>query len=261
MANSLDRSSWEPLYSQIAERIRLSIEQELHPGEQIPSENDLIQVYHVSRNTVRLAIEALVKQGLVYRIRGKGTFVAPERLQYGFFKLVSFTEEILRLGMRPSSHLLSLTRLPPAQHIADALCLEPGEEVFLVERLRLANGRPMALNSSHLPCRLCPGLEQEDLEAGSIYQTIEQKYRLRIGSANQTLKPVAAAPVEAELLQVNVGSPLLLVEGVALLTDGTPIEYARLLYRGDSYEFPIRAVRQAVSVPAQELNTASRALY
>jgi GntR family transcriptional regulator len=244
MAGDLNLNSWEPLYSQISDKILYRIENELKPGDQIPSENMLIAEYRVSRNTVRQAIELLIKKGRVFRLKGRGTFVAAERMQYGLFHLVSFTEEIRRRGMMPSSRLLSFQRLLPPPKISQALNLIPEQQVFLIERLRSADGKPMALNSSYLPCHLCPSLDQEDLETGSIYEVIENKYNLRIGFAQQMLRPTLATDLEAELLQIVPGSAMLEVEGTASLADGTPIEYARLLYRGDRYEFPIFAVRK-----------------
>ncbi len=249
MSSTLDRNSWEPLYNQIAEQIRARVDNELAPGAKIPSENELINEYNVSRNTVRLAIDKLIKQGLVYRVKGKGTFIIPDRMQFGLFRLTSFTEETRRRGMQPSSRLLNLIKIVPPARIGQALQLEVGQCVFLVERLRLADGIPMALNASYLPSHLCPTLAEEDLVNGSIYRVVEDKYRLQIGYANQTLKPIVASEMEARLLEVEAGSPLLLVEGVACLVDGTPIEYARLIYRGDRYEFPIKAVRQAWLYP------------
>jgi GntR family transcriptional regulator len=244
MANPLERNSWEPLYFQISERLREKITGEMNPGEKIPSENELIAEYAVSRNTVREAIDTLIKQGLVQRVKGKGTFVIGDRLQTGLSHLASFTEEIQRLGMRPSSRLLKLQRILPPSKIGNKLQLAEGREVFLVERLRLANGKPMALNASYHPCDLLPTLDQEDVCNGSIYHLIETKYHLSIGYAKQFLKPTIATEYEAELLQVKTGSALLQVEGVAYLVNDTPFEFATLLYRGDLYEFPIQAVRR-----------------
>jgi GntR family transcriptional regulator len=243
MAIPLDRNSWEPLYYQIAERIRAKVENELTPGRQIPSENELINEYNVSRNTVRLAIDTLIKQGMVYRVKGKGTFVAPERLKSGLTRLTSFTEECWRMGMQPSSRLLNLQRIVPPLKIRQALQVAADQQVFIIERQRFADEKPLALNASYLPCALFPTLDQEDLTHGSVYRVIEDKYRMPIGYASQVLKPVVATEVEANLLEVEKGSPLLQVEGVAYLIDGTPFEYARLIYRGDRYEFPIQALR------------------
>jgi GntR family transcriptional regulator len=249
MNHSLDRNSWQPLYSQISEQIRQRIENELAPGDQLPSENELMDGFGVSRNTARLAVDLLIKQGLAQRVKGRGTYVTPQRWQFGLYRLVSFSEETRNRGMQPSSRLIDLRQIVPSSKILKALNLQPGSEVYAVERLRLADDKPMAINNSFLPLDICPGLDQEDLSSGSIYKLIEEKYRLQIGYAQQVLKPVIASRVEADLLQMKTGGPLLLVEGTTYLVDGRPLEYNRLLYRGDRYEFPIQAVRQPNITP------------
>jgi len=247
MTTVLERNSSNPLYAQISEYLRERITRDLSPGDRLPSENQLMQEYHVSRNTVRLAIDRLSKGGLVYTLKGKGTFVNAERLQYGLFQLVSFTEEMHRLGLKPSSRLLKIERTLPSEEVRSKLALNSDQTVFFIHRLRLANGKPMALNLSYYPCHLCPTLDQVDLQEGSIYQTIEHQYGLLIGYANQTIRPAVASKSQSETMQIPYGSPILLVEGVAYLCDHTPIEYSRLYYRGDRYEFPIRAVRRPLN--------------
>jgi GntR family transcriptional regulator len=248
----LERNSPNPLYAQISNNLRERITRELSPGDRLPSENQLMKEYHVSRNTVRLAIDRLSKHGLVSTIKGKGTFVNSERLQYGLYKLVSFTEEMHRLGLRPSSRMLKIEKILPPESVREKLELSSDQEVFFISRLRLANDKPMALNLSYYPCHLCPTLDQEDLQHGSIYQTIEHQYGLLIGYANQTIRPGVASKTQSVVMQVPYGSPILLVEGVAYLCDHTPIEYSRLYYRGDRYEFPIQAVRRLAAENAVE---------
>jgi GntR family transcriptional regulator len=247
MTVRLERNSSNPLYSQISENLRERITREHSPGDRLPSESQLMREYTVSRNTIRLAIDRLIKNGLVYSVKGKGTFVNGERLQYGLFQLASFSEEMIRRGLRPSSRILKIERISPSEPIRSKLELNPIQDVFLIARLRLANGKPMALNLSYHPCHLCPTLDREDLQHGSIYQVIEEKYGLLIGYANQTIRPEIADKIYSEVMQVPHGSPLLVVEGVAYLIDHTPIEYSRLYYRGDRYEFPIRAVRRSIN--------------
>ena len=105
----LDRNSFKPIYFQLAELIQNQIEDgDLEPGKQIPSERELMEQFDISRNTVRMAIESLLKDGLVYRVPTKGTFVAPGKMQFGLFNLRSFSEEMLLLGMNPSSRILIL---------------------------------------------------------------------------------------------------------------------------------------------------------
>jgi len=244
---ALDRNSFKPIYYQLSDNLRAIIDGGLSPGDQIPSENELIAQYSVSRNTVRLAIDTLIRDGLVYRVKGKGTFVAPERMRYGLLRLASFSEEMRRRGLQPGSRLLNLTQTPPPVKIASRLQLSPGAPTFVIERLRLANGEPLALHTTYVPEALCPRLAEENLTTGSLYQILEDTYGLRIGYAEQVLKPTVATEYEAGMLEVVPGSPLQLVEVTSFLESGAPFEYSKLLYRGDRYEFPIKAVRHSAA--------------
>ncbi len=243
---SLNRQSLEPLYCQISDVLQSMIDNsELSPGDRLPSEHEIASQYNVSRNTARLAINALIMRGLAYRVKGKGTFVTQRRMRYGLMQLTSFSEEMRRRGMSAGSKVLSLVCETPPPKIAQRLQLDAQTQVYKIERLRLANGEPMALHLSYVPCDLCPGLEKEDLSQASLYDLLEVKHGLRIAYADQVLKPAIASQYEADLLTVYPGSPLLLVESLAFLDRGMPVEYARLIYRGDRYEFPFQSVRRS----------------
>jgi len=240
----LVRSSFKPLYYQLSENLRAAIEDSMQPDQRLPSENELMAQFDVSRNTVRQALDTLEKQGLIYRLKGKGTFVASERMRYGLYYLTSFTEEMIARGMRPSSRVVSFERTLPKHKVAQHLQINPNQEVFAVERLRMANEESYAYTISYVPSHLVPNLESEDLARGSLYEVLENKLSYRIKYAEQVIKPTVATEYEAELLGIEPGSPLLLVEGITYLLDGVPIEYYKLLYRGDRYEFTIRAQRR-----------------
>lgn len=241
---SLVRSSFKPLYHQLTENLRALIEDSLKPDEKLPSENDLIVQYNVSRNTVRMALDALTKQGLIYRIQGKGSYVAPERMRYGLVYLTGFTEEMRRRGLNPSSRILSFERRPANAKEMKKLELSQPKDVFVIERLRMANEKPMALSISCIPTTFCENLDQEDLSRGSLYSLLEDRLGYKISHADETLKPTLASEYEAEVLEIKVNSPLLLVEGITRLEGGTPVEYFKLIYRGDKYEFSVQALRQ-----------------
>lgn len=244
---TLDRHSFTPLYCQIAEALRSLIEDEgLSPGDRIPSENELTEQYNVSRNTVRPAINSLIRQGLVYRIQGKGTFVAPERMRHGLMELTSFTEHMKQRGLKPGSKVLYLARGQPPSKIGERLQLQSNEEVHKLERLRLANDEPLALNVSYIPCSICPNLDEEDLASGSLYNFLEGKCGLKIGYAEHVIKSAIATKIEAKLLSICHGCPVMVIDGVTYLENGIPIEYDKLTYRGDRYEFFFQSVRRHV---------------
>lgn len=245
---AIDRDSFKPLYYQIAEVMREKIDDdEWQPGDRVWSERDLMNQFQVSRNTAREALDVLVKEGLIYRLRGHGSFVAPRKMRHGLLSLTSFTETMLSRGLNPSSRLMAMELVIPPPRIAEHLQLDQGQKAFRIERLRLADGEPMALNVSYVPYHLCPHLDSEDLEAGSLYRLLEEKYGLRLWRSEQVLKPTVATEYEAGLLGVSPGTPLLLAEGTTFLEGDVPIEYVKLLYRADRYEFTIRATRYAGS--------------
>lgn len=241
----LNRDSFKPLYYQISEVLRAMIESnDLKPGDRLPSENELIAQYQISRNTARRALNALIMDGVAYTRQGKGTFVAPARTREGLLNLTSFSEEIIQRGMVPGSILLSFSRMIPPPKISKALNLEGNAETFKIERLRLANSEPMALNVSFLPCHLCPQLENQDLVTGSLYTYLEEVLNFRIEFGERIIKAGAANEYEAGLLQTPVGYPVVITEGPSYLVDGTPVEYTKIIYRADRYEFTFNAMRR-----------------
>lgn len=232
------------LYLRVKDWLRAAIEKgDYRPGDRIPSEHELMKRFGVSRSTIRQAISELVLEGWLFRVQGSGTYVARPKYRQTLSRLTSFTEDMRLLGLTPRSRLL-LCRVEEADGpTAAALAISPGEEVIRIERLRFADDEPMALNTSILPRRLVPGLEDLDLERGSLYEILEKRYGLILSRAEQTLEPALADPYAAELLGVPVGAPLLLVEGVVYLKNGAPVEWVHILYRGDRYKFHIVAVR------------------
>jgi len=241
----LDRSSYIPLYKQIDEALRLRIENgEFAPGDKIPSENDLTDQYHVSRNTVRWAISSLILDGLVYRKKGYGTFVAAERMSYGLMHLSSFSEEMRNRGLEPGSQVLSFVKEIPSKRTCSILKLDADQMMYHIERLRLADGEPMALNISFIPVFLCPDLNYGDIASGSLYELLENQYGYRLGYAEYVIKTAAADGNHAKLLKVSIDDTMLVREGTTYLEDGTPIEHTILFNRGDRYEFTFRAVRR-----------------
>ena len=232
------------LYLRIKDWLREAIEKgEYRPGDRIPSEHELMRRFGVSRSTIRQAVSELVLEGWLYRVQGSGTYVARPKYRQTLSRLTSFTEDMHLLGLTPRSRLLLFRVEEADEKISAALSLRPGEEVIRIERLRFADEEPMALNTSVLPRQLVPGLEKQDLQRSSLYEILERRYGLILARAEQTLEPALADPYAAELLRVPIGAPLLLVEGVVYLKNGTPIEWVRILYRGDRYKFHIVAVR------------------
>lgn len=243
------RRSAGPLYFQL-KRLLLELidNEELKPGERIPSERELSRQFGISRMTVRQALAELVHESVLLRRQGRGTFVADRKIVQGLMELSSFSEDMRRRGMVPGARLLEVQLQEASRKVERALALGADRRVLVVRRLRLADGEPMALEVTHLPYTLVGSLPRERLE-GSLYEYLEKDLGIELASAHQTLEPVVAAEEEARLLGVPPGSPLLLMERTTLSRSGAPVEFVRSVYRGDRYKFFVELKRSALKCP------------
>jgi len=224
-----------PAHTQIEERLAEAIAGgDLRPGDRLPPERELAERLGVSRMTLRHALDALGRRGLVVRARGRlgGTFVAEPKIERDLTTLAGLTQELKRQGHRAGARVLSARTGPAGRRTAEALAIEPGERVSEIVRLRLSDGQPLALERSLFPAERFPDLLQHELD-GSLYELLERAYGEPPVRAVERLEPVVADAEEGAVLGVKAGAPLLLVERVAYSTAGVPLEYARDLFRGD----------------------------
>ncbi|KMY56906.1 GntR family transcriptional regulator [Geobacillus sp. FSL K6-0789] len=239
----INKQSPIPIYYQLEQYIKEKIEKgEWQPGEIIPSERELAGMYDISRMTVRQAVNNLVNDGYLIRRRGKGTFVAAQKIEQPLKGLTSFSEDMRARGMEPGTIVLSFETVPASEKLAEGLGVAEGDDLYKVRRLRLADGLPMALETLYIPVHLVPGLTR-DVVSGSVYEFIEKEKGLVIGSAVQTLEASVARQVEAEHLKMKEGAPVLLLERRTHLVDGRPLEVVKSVYRGDRYKFMIEMKR------------------
>lgn len=241
---TLDRASFVPLYVQIRQALSEHISAgHLAAGSAVPSERDLAETYGVSRMTVRQALRALRQDGLVYHERGVGTFVARHKVNMHTRHLVGFTEDMRQRGLMPSSRLVALRRERAPAAVALALGVESRAEVFFLERLRLADGAPMAYETNRLPVALCPQLDDYDLATNALYHILETQYGIWLSSADEVLEAVGASRRVAQLLEVKTGAPLLAVTRTVYAEDNRVIEYAQSFYRADRYQAVFRLAK------------------
>jgi GntR family transcriptional regulator len=228
---------YQQIVDSLARRIRSG---EMAVGDQLPPERKLCDDLGVSRMTVRQALAALVDDGLIECRPGVGNFVSKPRIEQPVDVLVGFFDNMKHRGLDPSARLLALEVRVAERSVAAHLQLSIGESVWFVHRLRLANSIPMAIEHSYFPAAYCPGLGGHDLESRSVYGILADHYDIHFEYADQSLHATEARSHEAKLLEINVGAPLMLVERVSFDQHGRPVEYAKDLYRGDSFRFVSR---------------------
>ncbi len=223
------------LHVQIAAVIEGAISTgELAPGERLLPERDLAHRFGVNRLTLRQALSELERAGLIRRSAGRrgGTFVAEPTLQRDLTTFGGFSEQAHRHGLTASAVVLGAEVRPAAPETVSALELPAGALVYEVRRLRLANERPVALESSSFPERRFSGLLDGPLD-GSLYELLDERFGARPCRAVESFEPVRADNAAASLLGVGRGAPLLSVVRTAFDAAGTPVEFARDLFRGD----------------------------
>ena len=214
----------------------------LPPGAGLPSERELAERYGLARMTVRNEIERLTAEGLVYRLHGRGTFVAEPRVaQAGAFS--SFTEDMVARGLVPGSIVNSTEVVEAVGFLAAALELGPGDRVFRLERVRTAEGRPMAVEQAYLPLTRFAGIEQVDFSEESLFDVLEHRFGVSLQAARQQVVAVKIDADEALLLGVPEGDPGLQFHTVARDGEDVPVYYAVSLYRGDRYEIELNQTR------------------
>ncbi|MFD2422341.1 GntR family transcriptional regulator [Amycolatopsis pigmentata] len=222
-----------PKHVQLREILRRAVERELPPGSPIPSERELAARYRVSRLTVRSAIGKLVEEGLLSRARGKGTFTSIRRMDLPLY-LMSFTGDMRRRGLKPTTEILWRGRENPPPNTVRALGLGEGEQAYRIVRLRRADGVPMALERGWYHPGQVPGLLDHDLTR-SLYEHLAHHYDLRFDQARQTMWAEAADRETARLLGIRVGDPLLVFRRISSHR-GRPVEDTTSAYRGDRYQ-------------------------
>ena len=222
-----------PKQNEARERVLDLIEQ-LSIGDAIPSERQLSADLRMSRLTVRAALDDLVRDGLLVRRRGSGTFVGEPKIAQEL-TMTSFSEDMRRRGMVPANRTLSLVVVQAGAHLGRLLMVSPSEPVVVFKRLRLADRETMAIETLHVRQSLVPGLSAEDLERHSFYELLEDRYGVVMAGGTQTIEPTVTNEEESAALGVPLHSPAFLFERTTRTAPGDVVEYVRSIYRGDRY--------------------------
>jgi DNA-binding GntR family transcriptional regulator len=237
----LDRNSPIPLYFQIAENLKQAIEDgTLKPGERLDNELDLTERLGVSRPTVRQAVQRLVDQGLVVRRRGLGTVVVAPRILRSV-ALTSLYDDLSADGRHPATTVLAVRDIEADGEIASILALPSGAPVLSVERLRLADGTPLAIMRNYLPAGLLEGRKEDALEKTGLYELLRSQ-GVQLHAGEQVIGARQATAHEAKLLAATRGATVLTMTRTTFDADGRPVEHGSHAYLADRYSFKMTLI-------------------
>jgi len=232
------------LYAEVEETIAAEIARgDYRPGDQLPTEDALLERFQVSRITVRRAIQNLVSRGMLEIRRGLGTFVLSPRIEAELTKLTGFVEDMNAAGRKATARVVSQGIVAASARVAERLQLAKGTKVMQIKRVRLADGTPISFDETYLPLPLGKKIVHNDLRLHPIFTLLEEEYGVPLVEADYELEAVIAGKAVADALQVRVGSPVFQIERTSRTTGNQPVDYEILFYRGDLVRFVTKLLR------------------
>ena len=242
LSASLDRSGPVPLYYQIKQWLTSRVlSSELAPGTRLPDEFEIGERLGVSRGVVRQALTELCYEGMLYRQKGRGTFVSVPKTAEGLISGVrGLADDALLRGDTIESKVLLLRETPANETVARSLNLACDEPVVELERVRALNGEPHVLVTTYLPAALVPGLVQRDLSGStSLYKLLRDEYRIIITAGVRRVEATVAGERESSLLQIKRGAPLLVLRSIGYTSGRRAVDYYVAFHRGDRSAFEV----------------------
>lgn len=237
----LERQNPKPLYAQLHDIIREKIDnEEWTPHNAVPSENEFSKIYGVSRMTARSVVTQFVREGMLYRVPGKGTFVAEPKITTTSLSYMGIREQLEKMGYQITTKLIETQKVDCSEYISREMELPQGTKVYVIERIRYIKDEPFSIHTSYIPAQYTKGLEEKDLEGEQLCMVLEKEYGLKRKKVIETLESSLASEKEAKLLSVKPGYPLLMLQDKIFNEEGTPFEYTKVLFRGDKIKISLQ---------------------
>lgn len=230
-----------PKYYEVRQWLRQHIDG-LPPGTPVPAERSLSERFNLSRTTVRQALHDLAVEGRIVRMQGRGTFVATPKVTQNI-QLTSYTEDMEAQGLRPGAHLVDVTITDAEADVANNLDVLEGAAVIRIERVRYANGEPMAVETVYLDHVRFPEIVDRLSEDSSLYAIFDEDYGVLPAQGEETIETVLAPPSVSRLLGTDSTTPMLMLTRTSRDAQGRPVEHVRSLYRGDRFRLATRLFR------------------
>lgn len=228
-----------PLYMQLMDTLLQKIDDQTYKEhEKLPSERELCEIYGMSRITVRQALQQLTLEGYIYKLQGKGTFVAPKSYNQVLSQLYSFTEEMKKIGKVPSTKVLSFETIVADERLASKMEINNHEEVFKIVRLRLADDEVLMYETSYLPKKHFRHLTEEDLKDRPMYNIFNEDYKIVLTKAIERFSATSIRNLEAKYFKVNENQPGMLIKRYAYHHMDV-IEYTISVARGDRFNYTV----------------------
>ncbi len=253
--SAIDRSSPLPFYYQLKQILLAQLrERDLPPGARLPGDHELCATFDVSRTVVRQALAELETEGVIERVKGRGTFVAHRRTAERLVQsLTGLYEDVAARGQQLHSEVRRQEVVPADEQIASLLELTPGAPVIVVERLRFVEGEPWVLAVTHLPYDIAPGLVEDDLTEQSLYALLETTYGVRLTHGRRAVEAAVASDGLALALAIRPGDPVLVLRSTSH-AGARPVEVFVAYHRGDRSRFEVTLDRsEATDAPRQPL--------
>jgi GntR family transcriptional regulator len=245
-----------PLHAQIRELLRARIVDGSYKSHtQMPSENEMVRTFSVSRITVRQALADLQKEGLIFRIHGKGTFVSKPKATQNLRRLEGFGEAMSVSGHETFSKVIGHRIVRAGRIVAERLRISERDDVTELRRIRYLDREPISLDVTYVPVSIGERLVREDLVRRDIFAILENDYGIGLGNADLSIEAVLADDEIASALKIEAGSPILRIERLTFTADKKPLDFEFLYFRGDAFQYRLCIERRAATASLPQRST------